>query len=86
MRGHWQATILDVSVSGIRLQMTRSIAVNSVLQVTVDKRETSELALVRWVTPGEGQTYYVGCSFVRPLASQDLESICRTGACKTVHG
>jgi serine/threonine protein kinase len=85
MRGHWQATILDVSVSGIRLQMNRSIAVNSVLQVTVGNRATSELALVRWVTPGEGQTYYAGCSFVRPLASQDLETICRAGARKTVH-
>jgi len=86
MRGYWQATILDVSVSGIRLQTTRSIAVNSVLQVTLGKRATPELALVRWVRPGEGQTYLAGCSFVRPLGKQDLETICRAVACKTVHG
>ncbi len=77
MRGQWQATILDVSTTGIRLQTNRAIAVNSVLQVTVGKRATSDLALVRWVSPGEGQTYQVGCSFVRPLASHDLETICR---------
>ena len=80
MRGHWPATILDVSVTGIRLQTTRSIAVNSVLQVTIGKRKTTELALVRWVTPGKDQTYLVGCSFVHKLASQDLDEICRTGA------
>jgi len=86
IRGHWQATILDVSVSGIRLQMTRPIAVNSVLQVTIGERATSELALVRWVTPGEGQTYVAGCSFVRPLANHYLETICRAEAGTAVLG
>jgi serine/threonine protein kinase len=86
LRGQWQATILDVSASGIRLKTSRSVAVNSVLQVTLGKRSTSELALVRWVTPGEGQNYLVGCSFVRPLARQDLESIYRAGARKTANG
>lgn len=84
MRGQWQATILDVSATGVRLRMNRSTAVNSVLQVTVGKRATSELALVRWVKPSEDQTYLVGCWFVRPLSSQDLETICRAGARKPV--
>jgi serine/threonine protein kinase len=82
MRGQWQATILDVSASGIRLRIARSIAVNSVLQVTVGKRATPELALVRWVKPSEGDTHVVGCSFVRPLAKHDLEMIRQAGARK----
>jgi serine/threonine protein kinase len=83
MRRQIQATLLDVSATGIRLQTTRSIPVNSVLQVTVGKRTSSELALVRWVTPGEGETYLVGCSFVHPLAKDDLEAICLAGAYET---
>jgi serine/threonine protein kinase len=80
MRGRWDATILDVSLEGIRLQTPRAVAVNSVLQVTLGKRTASDLVLVRWVEPGKGQTHIAGCSFVRPLTSQDLEAICPTGA------
>jgi serine/threonine protein kinase len=85
MRGQWQASILDVSDSGVRLQMTRSVAVNSVLQVTLGTRVHSELALVRWVTPGEGETYLVGCSFVSRLGSQDLEMLAGPGTSKAAN-
>jgi serine/threonine protein kinase len=80
MRGRWEASILDVSVTGIRLQTPRDVAVSSVLQVTLGKRPTSELVLVRWVKPGKGDTLVAGCSFVRPLSNQDLEAICSAGA------
>jgi serine/threonine protein kinase len=86
MRGRWQGTILDVSREGIRLQTPRPVAVNSVLQVTLGKRLTSELALVRWVKPSEGESQIVGCSFVRPLPSQVFEEICQSGACTKAVG
>jgi serine/threonine-protein kinase len=76
MRGRWQATILDVSMTGFRLQTERPIAVNSVLQVSLGKHTVPELALVRWVAAGEGATQIVGCSFVRPLLKHEFESIC----------
>ncbi len=76
LRGRWEATILDISTLGVRLQTLRPVPVNSVLHVTLGQRATSELALVRWVKPGEGPMQIVGCAFVRPLPRQELEAIC----------
>jgi hypothetical protein len=83
MRGRWQASILDVSREGICLQTPRSVAVNSVLQVNIGKRATLELALVRWVKAGKGDTHIVGCSFVHVLSDEDFETLCKTGSRKT---
>jgi serine/threonine-protein kinase len=80
MRGRWEATILDVSPGGVCLQTPRSVAVNSVLQVTLGKRPIPELVLVRWVKPGKGQMLIAGCSFVHPLSTQEVEAMCRTAA------
>ncbi len=80
MRGRWDATILDVSATGVRLESPRSVAVNSVLEVKLGAQMSSELVLVRWVKPGPGQTHVVGCSFVRPLHGQEVEAICQVGA------
>jgi serine/threonine protein kinase len=75
VRGRWEATILDVSSLGVRLQTTCPVDVNSVMHVTFGNRALSELALVKWVQAGAGNTHIVGCSFVRPLACKDLEEI-----------
>jgi serine/threonine protein kinase len=83
MRGRQEATILEVSPGGVRLETPHSVAVNSVLQVTLGKRATSELVLVRWVESGTGDTQIAGCSFVRSLPSQEVEAICRAAAPKT---
>jgi hypothetical protein len=77
MRGRWQAVILDVSSTGVRLQTSRPVAVNSVLQVTLNDRAVSQLALVRWITAGVGDELIVGCSFVRPLSEQEIDAICQ---------
>jgi serine/threonine protein kinase len=82
MRGRWEATILDVSREGVCLQTSRSVAVNSVLQVNLGKRAMSELALVRWVKPGEGEKLIVGCSFVRPFTEEEFEAIYKAGSSK----
>jgi serine/threonine protein kinase len=76
MRGRWQATVLDVSATGVRLQTNRPIAINSVLHVAFDKHTAPELVLVRWVEAGEGSTHFIGCSFVRPLQPHEIEAIC----------
>jgi serine/threonine protein kinase len=74
MRGRWEATILDISCDGVRLQTPRAIPVKSVVHITYGKHVNS-LALVRWVTPGEGGTQIVGCSFVRPLPRTALDAL-----------
>src|SRR5262249_37776311 len=74
-RGRWAATILDVSLAGVRLEIPHSVPVNSVLQLTLDKRATSQLVLARWTTPSKGQLHFAGCSFVHPLSSQDFAAI-----------
>src|SRR5262245_10561577 len=79
MRGRWDATILDVSPQGVRLQTPRKVAVNSVLQLTLGKAMRSELALVRWVQPAKGDTQIVGCAFVRPLSRSEFDAAYRSG-------
>jgi serine/threonine protein kinase len=74
MRGRWEATILDISCDGVRLQTPRPIPVNSVVHISIGKQVNS-LALVRWVRPSEGPMQVVGCSFVRPLVRQDIEGL-----------
>jgi len=80
VRGRWDATILDLSAGGIRLQTPRSVAVNSVLQVTLGKGTASHLVLVRWVKPGKDESQIAGCSFVHPLTSQEVKALCRAGS------
>jgi serine/threonine protein kinase len=80
MRGRWEATILDVSPAGVCLKTTRSIAINSVLQVTLARRASSELVLVRWVKSADHQTLIAGCSFVRTLDRGEFEAICHNAA------
>jgi serine/threonine protein kinase len=75
MRGRWQATITDVSATGVRLLTSRPIAVNSVLQITLGDGTATELAMVRWVKAGEGDTLILGCAFVRPVAPHQLEAL-----------
>jgi len=83
MRGRWDATILDLSAAGIRLHTPRSVAVNSVLQITLGKGMASHLVLVRWVKPAKEQAQIAGCSFVHPLPSQEVKALCLAGTRKT---
>lgn len=75
MRGRWDATILDVSPIGVRLQTPRPIAINSVLHLTLGQSERTELAVVRWVKPGKGDTQIVGCAFVHPLSDEEFRAL-----------
>jgi serine/threonine protein kinase len=84
MRGRWQSTILDVSLTGVRMRTSRPVAVHSVLQITLGGAASpelgttcSQLALVRWVKAVEGDIQIVGCSFVRPLTEHQLDTLRR---------
>jgi serine/threonine protein kinase len=72
-RRRWDATILDISTLGIRLQTSCPVAVNSVVHVALDNTAVSELALVRWLKPGDSPKHAVGCAFIRPLSPKVLE-------------
>ncbi len=72
-RRRWEATVVDISSLGVRLQTSCPVAVNSVVHLTLGTSVVSELALVRWVKPGKSQLHAVGCSFVRPLTQEALE-------------
>lgn len=80
MRGRWQATVLDISSTGIRLQTSRPVAVNSVLQITLGRSAPSELVLVRWVKAGENDALIVGAAFVQPLTDHQVEALRSTMA------
>lgn len=75
MRGRWDATILDVSPMGVRLQTPREVAINSVVHLTLGQGARTELALVKWVKPGKNNTQIVGCSFVHPLTTHEFKAL-----------
>jgi serine/threonine protein kinase len=74
-RRRWEATVLDISTLGVRFETSCPADIGSVVHVTLGDRPMSELALVRWVLPGQSDQYIVGCAFVRPLAPKELEGI-----------
>jgi serine/threonine protein kinase len=80
MRGRWEASIIDISPKGVRLRTPRSVAVNSVLEVTFNKGAISGLVLVRWTQPDQDDSQIAGCLFVRDLPKAQVEAICRARA------
>jgi serine/threonine protein kinase len=71
----WEASILDISPAGLRLQTNCPVTVDSVMQIVIGSSTVTELALVRWVQPAGDGMYNVGCAFVRPLAPKALEAV-----------
>jgi serine/threonine protein kinase/predicted RNA-binding Zn-ribbon protein involved in translation (DUF1610 family) len=74
-RGTWNATILNVSLGGLRLQVTQPYPVKTVLEVLARGRSAAYLVQVRWVQTTPEQSYVLGCAFVRPLPDGHLEDI-----------
>jgi serine/threonine protein kinase len=77
MRGRWEASIIDISTKGVRLRTPRSVAVNSVLELTFNRGAISELVLVCWTRCAEGDSQITGCLFVRDLPSEQVEALCQ---------
>jgi hypothetical protein len=43
--------------------------------MTLGQGARTELAMVKWVKPGKGDTQIVGCSFVHPLTSHEFKAL-----------
>jgi len=82
-RGSWNATILNVSSGGIRLQSAQPYPVATVLEVFPGGRGTGCLVQVRWVKMIGEQSHILGCAFVRPTSEEELQQLCPPGAFTT---
>jgi serine/threonine protein kinase len=78
-RRRWDATVLDISSLGARLQTSCPVAVDSVVHFTLGDSAVSELAVVRWVKSEQEPIHTLGCAFVRPLDPKVLEEFFKTG-------
>jgi hypothetical protein len=81
--GSWSARVRDVSRSGAALRMSHEVRPGEVLVVALEGcggRFVRPLLMrvVRTRPDGEG-TWNVGCTFVTPLADNDLQSLLLAG-------
>jgi len=74
-RGFWNATVLDFSSGGFRLQVPEPYAPGTVLEITPRGSTTGSLVQVRWAHTAADQTHTLGCAFVQPLTDQELKAI-----------
>src|SRR5262249_19099599 len=62
-RTSFQATILDFSPGGICLQSNESVAIRTLLEITVASNGELYLVEVRWAKPAADGSHILGCSF-----------------------
>jgi serine/threonine protein kinase len=80
----WTAEILDISLTGVRLQMRRRFEVGAVLAVQVLDAPAGGMASLlvraRWVQATADEQWRVGCAFHYPLSEDELNRLveCRT--------
>lgn len=75
----WDALIVDLSVSGICMQMSRRFEVGSVLEVFFSNDEedsaVTHLVRVRWLKSTEKNGWMFGCEFVNTINEDQVQSI-----------
>jgi len=75
----WSARVLDLSLSGVRLCANRRFEVGSIIEVAFSPKSDgdvmNQVMHVRWLKPGEGNTWMLGCEFANELSETDLNSI-----------
>jgi serine/threonine protein kinase len=73
----WDAEVRDVSLTGIRLRVSRRFEPTAVLNMRVKDEKAGDwarhVARVRWVRQVQPNFWEVGCDFARPLAESDLD-------------
>jgi hypothetical protein len=83
----WQATITDLSSTGLCLLAKRRFEMGSVLEITftlkTDDSTMNQLARVRWAKATESKAWLLGCEFVNAIEDDDLEAICGDGLDRT---
>ena len=86
-RDTWDATVQDVSSTGMCLRVKRRFEVGTVLRVQLkglsEATTSTCVARVRWVKEDSPKVWVLGCAFPTPLSKTDLESICFDGQAKT---
>jgi len=79
----WVSTILDISTTGMRMQVGRRFETGSVLEVAIAINGADNaihlLAHVRWIKAGEGNAWLLGCEFVEKMNMEDLETLFNLG-------
>jgi serine/threonine protein kinase len=75
----WRAEVQDISLTGIRLELSRRFEPGTALTLEVGDadRDTASLLLVkvRWVRQGAGSKWGVGCSFTKPMTENELSAL-----------
>jgi serine/threonine protein kinase len=83
----WDAEVKDVSLTGIRLRISRRFEPSAVLSMRVKDEKSGDwsrhVARVRWVRQAQAG-WEIGCDFARPLAESDLDVFLQH-APRTVH-
>jgi hypothetical protein len=84
----WQGEALDISLTGIHLQLDRRFEPGSVLRVEVRGEDNQAVAnwlvRVRWVREVVSRRWSIGCSFNQSLTDQELESVLEAMSATTV--
>jgi eukaryotic-like serine/threonine-protein kinase len=75
----WLGEVLDISLSGMRIQLDRHFEPGVVLNVTIGSEEVSvsvtRLIQVRWVRGVGGSRWLIGAAFSRPLTEGELSPL-----------
>jgi len=72
-----EATVQDLSAHGLCLQTSNPMAVDAILQVTLETGASlsSHLVRVRWVKALPGRQWLVGCAFIQRLSDDDFDEL-----------
>jgi serine/threonine-protein kinase len=85
----WEATVMDLSLTGLCLQTPRRFEPRTTLQLTLaahpEDSVTTLLAQTRWVRQVGDATWLVGCAFSRALSQAELERLLMGGTETTRH-
>jgi serine/threonine protein kinase len=84
----WAARVVDISASGLCLQIQRRFEPNSLLNVFLPAEDTGQptphLVRTRWIKSLPDKTWLVGCLFASPLNKEDLDRFLCNELCNTV--
>jgi serine/threonine protein kinase len=83
----WQATITDLSTTGMCLVAKRRFEIGNVLEITftlqTDDSTVNHVARVRWAKSTQSKAWMLGCEFVNAIAEDDVNAICADKMDKT---
>jgi hypothetical protein len=75
----WLATVVDISVKGVCLLLTRKLEPDTLLSIelenTTSHYQRTLLARVVHVTGQPGKGWRVGCAFAKPLSEDELQPL-----------